>query len=150
MNGIMYPPVRLLLAAFLGISLAISAGCGSSSKPNEGTVKGKVMVNGVAANSDNVLFTLADGKFMAGAIQADGTYNAIGVPLGAAQVTVIGPPPAPSGVPLPNMGKDGPVAPGMSAQSKPIPIPAKYGKAATSGLTYTVKSGANTYDIDLK
>jgi hypothetical protein len=31
-----------------------------------------------------------------------------------------------------------------------IPIPAKYGNADQSGLTYTVKPGPNTYNIDLQ
>jgi hypothetical protein len=31
-----------------------------------------------------------------------------------------------------------------------IPIPAKYGSADQSGLTYTVKPGANEYNIELQ
>ena len=31
-----------------------------------------------------------------------------------------------------------------------FPIPAKYGSADQSGLTYTVKPGPNTYNIELQ
>jgi len=147
MVGFLYSRVHLLLAGLLLVSLLAVIGCGSGGKP--GTVQGKVKVDGTLANAGSVIFTTSTGATAFGTIQADGTYKAIGVPVGATQVTVTGPPPVPVvGDPrLKPPSKDSP-SPGGSVD-KPVPIPAKYGKADSSGLTYTVKGGSNTYDIDL-
>ena len=112
-------------------------------------------VDSVPANVGDVTFTV-DGKSLSGKIQADGTYRVIDVPLGTATVSVSAPA-APT-------SKDGGMA-GTGVQSaapiamkdgasgggttKPVAIPAKYAKADKSGLTTTVKSGTNKYDIPL-
>ena len=91
-------------------------------------------------------------------IGKDGRYVAAGVPTGSVAVTVLPDMMAARPMPAPRAraGAKAPVQdPGMAgmtaAATEPaIPIPVKYGKAETSGLTTTVKSGSNKYDISLQ
>ena len=148
MTGFMNSCGRLFLASLLGLGLTVLVGCGSGSNPKVGNVEGKVQVNGVAANSGNINFIGADGTTIGAAIQPDGSYRAIGVAVGEAKVTVIGaPPPVKSNVPIPAT-KDAPA--GMNGVANPVPVPAKFNKPETSGLSTTVKNGTNTYSPDLK
>lgn len=135
---------RFLVSGALFLSLAVLAGCGPGGA--DVVVVGKVTVGSVTANSGNVTFTVA-GKTGSSAILADGSYRITNIPAGEAQITVtplaLGggatkgtPPPLTSGMP-------------GEAVGKPVPIPAKYGKAETSGLTFPVKPGDNKYDIEL-
>lgn len=129
----------------LGLLLA---GCSSNPNDKLGNIQGKVTVDGAPANSGSVIFTV-NGASVSGSIEPDGTYRVIGVTPGAAQVTVTAPttPASAGGGPrVPTPMKD---MPGGPAIGKPVPIPAKYGTAATSGLNFTVKSGQNPYDIPL-
>jgi len=146
MAGFLSSRVRLLLAGLVLFNLLVLAGCGSSGKT--GTVQGKVTVDGTPANSGSVSFTAANGIVIGGAIGTDGSYKVIGVPAGAAQVVVtpLAAPPKTGEAP-PTMGKDMPGGP--PSVSNPVPIPAKYAKVETSGLTFPVKGGSNTYNIDL-
>jgi hypothetical protein len=140
---------RLCLASLLGLGLTILVGCGSGANSKIGNVEGTIKVNGVNANSGNINFTGADGTTIGAAIQADGTYRAIGVGVGEAKVTVTGaPPPVKGNAPLP-VTKDSGMG-GTAPVGNPIPIPAKFGKAETSGLSTPVKNGTNTYSPDLK
>lgn len=139
---------RFLTAGLLGFGLALLAGCSGGGNAKGSNVEGKVTVGGAAANAGEVVFNV-DGTTVVGAISADGTYRAIGVPVGNAKVTV-NPPPAVSGAPKggdPRLAVDKKDMPG--AVGAVVAIPSKYSKAETSGLTFTVKSGANTYNIEL-
>jgi hypothetical protein len=110
-----------------------------------GVVEGKVTVEGKAGNSGSVAFTVS-GQTVSGTIEPDGTYRAVGVPVGDAQVTVLPAivPPGMKDMPAPT--KD---MPGGPKVEKPVPIPAKYGKAESSGLTFPVKKGTNTFNLEL-
>jgi hypothetical protein len=134
---------RLTLAGLFLVCL-VAIGCGSDG-PKIGAVEGTVTVDGVPANTGSVVFTDAKGQTISGQIQADGKYRAVGVPVGDMKVTVTGPP---TGVPAPPpiAMKDGP---GSAPAGPPVKIPPKYGVAATSGLTFPVKSGTNSYPIQL-
>ena len=140
--------IRGLLACCLVSCLGVLAGCNKSgSQSDQGTVEGKVKIGDASANSGNVIFTV-NGTSISGPISADGSYRAIGVPPGNAQVTVtpVAAPAVSGAVGKATLEmKDGP---GGQA-GPPVPIPAKYGKAETSGLTFTVKSGTQTYDVTL-
>jgi hypothetical protein len=138
---------RGLFFGVLVLSLSALAGCGGSSQSGKGNIEGTVKIDGVTANSGNVVFTVGQ-ESISGAIQPDGTYRAVAVPIGEAKVTVTGLPPKPRTDPktAPKGGSD---APGTPTVSDPIPIPAKYAKAESSGLTFTVKSGTNTFPIEL-
>ena len=149
MTGFMNSCGRLCLASLLGLGLTILVGCGGGTNPKIGNVEGTVKVNGVNANSGNINFTGADGTTIGAAIQADGTYRAIGVGVGEAKVAVVSAPaPAKGNAPIPAT-KDGGMG-GMAPVANPIPIPAKFAKVETSGLTTPVKNGTNTYSPDLK
>jgi hypothetical protein len=134
-----------LLLLFTSIGLA--AGCGG--KSGDGTVKnevtGKVTLNDKPV-AGQVVFAYPDGKELVGLITADGAYTIPEPPAGNVKVCVrpmVGGP----GAGLkggPELSKDGPTTGGGGAP------PPKYQSVATSGLTFEVKTGKQTYDIPLK
>jgi hypothetical protein len=135
---------RLLKMDWLILALLVLAGCGSG-KP--GTVEGKVTLDGTpVAGAASVYFTCANGEVRAVPVRRDGFYRALLIPVGAVKVYV-----TPSVTPTRQVdrgkkkGPDEPEAP--SARS--VQIPKKYTDAETSGLSTTVHSGTNTYDIEL-
>jgi hypothetical protein len=148
MNRFRRPVPILVLLLFL------AGGCGSGSKPGA-TVSGKVTYKGEAVPAGEVVFNLV-GKEVGGAIapiNSDGTYKATGVPVGQVVVTVTTPPPPPTAdqaAKNPFMQRKG-YAPKAAAQ-KTVSIPAKYGKPALSGLSFTVNDSKQPqpFDIDLK
>lgn len=133
----------------LCLAILLLAGCGKPAGPAGATVEGKVTVNGSPATAGQVTFKVGSST-ISGMIQSDGAYRAIDVPVGDAKVTVT----APSGGPkidakaAAKMKKDDSDMP-HSATTSAVPIPAKYGKPETSGLSYSVKAGNNVYDIEL-
>jgi hypothetical protein len=69
------------------------------------------------------------------------------MPPGLAKITVQTPPA--------NQSKGGPPpdakAAGMvQASADVVPVPEKYRQASTSGLTYEVKAGSQTHDVEMK
>ena len=125
------------------------AGCGGSGLA---TVEGKVTVDGQAVRGGRVTFQSADGKSTVLAkIALDGSYRALDVPHGAMNVTVAG---------LDKFerrkiqhGVKGKRTSESEARAEAIEsspkIPEKYKDPDASGLTFTVKSGTNTYNIEL-
>jgi hypothetical protein len=94
-------------------------------------------------------------------ISEDGSYSVLGVASGPVKIRVEtqsakpppGPPPGagpPGGVSA--FGQDsGPNAARRNmSKDRYVEIPAKYAKVETSGLNYTIKSGAQKYDINLE
>jgi hypothetical protein len=69
------------------------------------------------------------------------------VPVGPVKITVTTPGSSKAGGRPPNVGARNKLG---EPFPQVVPIPAKYGSADQSGLTYTVKPGANTYDIELQ
>jgi hypothetical protein len=130
--------VLLLIPAMLLVLL--QTGCESG--PPAGTVKGTVKLDGVVLTAGNVQF-LGDKGTGTANIQPDGTYKCTDAPLGATKVTVVVPN-LPGGA-APLGGKDMP----KTSSGPSVQVPEKYGNAATSGLTLTVKSGSQTFDISL-
>jgi hypothetical protein len=128
------------------------AGCSS-----RGTVTGKVTYKGAPLPVGRVTFVLSNGSGGTGEIK-DGVYTAIQVPTGPAKVTVE----------IPQAGRGMPAGHGVPANANLPPeaqkmmenarggdpktpkIPPKYADPDGSGLTYTVKGGTQTYDIDLQ
>jgi hypothetical protein len=100
-------------------------------EPKGEEVSGKVLLNGAPLKAGSVTFASKDGKTtVATPIAEDGTYLAR-VPQGEYTVA-IGPPKV----------KD--------PKNPPPAIPAKYSDPKTSGITYTVTAGKQTFDLDLK
>jgi hypothetical protein len=130
------------LSCCLILTPALLTGCNSA---KDGTVQGKVTVDGTPANGGFVVFTPSGGgQGISGIIQADGTYRAVEVPLGQVKVSVT-PPPKATGTAPPIAGMEPP----GGAAGKPVPIPPKYAAPNTSGLSTTVTGGTNTYDVAL-
>ncbi len=148
------PPVsftsRWLPRVLLVLLLGVAAGCDKGGSSSANAVSGKVSL-GDKPVSGLVVFVYADGKELSAPIGPDGTYT-IDNPLpGQVKVSIKAMPGAmATGAPkvagTPEMPKDGPAM----ATATGVPPPAKYQSATTSGLTYEVKAGKQTYDIPLK
>jgi hypothetical protein len=135
---------RVLTTVSLALTVSLVAGCGSRTKETaevSGTVsyKGQPVTAGVVK-----FFPEAGGDPAETPLGPDGTYRATGVPVGPCKVAVetlrfktMTPPP-----------------PGMAKQMggpRPVyvPIPEKYERPDSSGLTFDVKKGTSSWDIPL-
>ncbi|QJW94935.1 hypothetical protein [Frigoriglobus tundricola] len=146
-----------LLIGGLIPTLCALAGCGGS---GTATVEGKVTLDGQPVSAGRVVFRSADGKNTAIAkIAPDGSYRVLDVPCDTMKVSVN---------PLDKLERiklqreangakgKGARAPEARAQSgaaeaieSSVKIPEKYQDPDASGLTFTVKSGTNTYNIEI-
>ncbi len=135
-------------AGLLVVALPLAGGCGNG----KGDVSGKVTYKGELLKFGSVQFMSPAGA-MVSEIQSDGTYSLTGVPSGTSKISVT------------CQDDEGYVkymhalAASAKDKSKPKPkghpddfskVPAKYNDFDKSGLTYEVKSGKQTYDIELK
>jgi hypothetical protein len=139
-------PLLLLLAA---------VGCGGSTA----TVTGKVTYKGEPVTSGSVVFYGDNGKVDSGLLDADGSYTIGRAPVGVVKVAVLASMEAKAsqgGKPLgPPLGKGKPKK--GYEEVKPSPekvlkstIPERYKDPQTSGLIYTVASGKQVINLDLK
>jgi hypothetical protein len=133
--------IPLLVAA--GWLACVTAGCGGGPKP-KGEVYGKVTVGGKPVTAGMVKFAPEEGEAVSTGLGPDGSYRATDVPVGRARVAVetlmfknLTPPP-------PAIAKQlgGP-------RTKYVPIPEKYERPDSSGLTVEVERGKKLYDIEL-
>jgi hypothetical protein len=131
------------LLALLGI-----VGCAG-----KGDVSGKVTVNGKPVVAGSVTFVASDQLAYQSEIMADGSYRVSKVPVGPAKIGVASPKP---GQPLSAREKailGDRVQEPTKATVDPktwFPIPAEYEDFHKSGITLTVKSGNNEFNIELK
>ena len=148
-------PPRVLgrSGAFLVLAVSLAAvGCG----PSSGAVTGKVTYKDAPLKGGRVHFTASDGKAYSSEIADDGTYTVDKVPVGEAKVSVetsylnmsgrtpaYKPPPGTSAPPG-AIGNDP-----EAMRKKYVKIPDNYEDPEASKLTYTVKPGAQHYDIPL-
>lgn len=142
LRGTIYGLLLLALAA---------VGCG----PRAPSVSGIVRFNGQALPSGTVKFHGADGNGDHALIAADGRYSLAKAPLGPVRVTVEAHAPMP--IEWPTRGGPAPPPPaGLSSQpnekrdGKFVAIPLRYSDQESSGLTYTVRPGKQTHDIELR
>jgi hypothetical protein len=125
--------VRSLLFAFLATILGICAGCSSHGPdmPELGEVQGSITLDGKPLDGVSIYFKPDVGRQSIAKADANGNYeaqyllDAKGVKVGPCSITVEWAP-----------DDSGPA------------IPAKYGYK--SELTFDVKSGKNTFDIEMK
>src|SRR5262249_42149880 len=89
------------------------------------SVEGKVTFGGKVLDGGTITLTSAKGS-ASGTIGKDGTYKVEKLEAGEYSVSV------------------------SEQPGGTVKVPAKYGDAKTSGLTYDVKKGKQTFDIDLK
>jgi hypothetical protein len=141
--GMIMRPRRLatgpLVAGFLLLTLI---GCG----PGRGDLSGTVTFGKKPLRFGSVSALGADGIPKSGLIKDDGTYTITDIATGPIKICVTSADPAASqpaeripGTPQPKVDRTGWFA-----------IPDKYGDFAKSELTFDLKRGANTFNIDLK
>jgi hypothetical protein len=136
-----------LFSRFAGLSMLMTSlfalaagGCGGGT----GSVSGKVLYQGKPLPGGYVNFLGEKNVTKTSAIKEDGSYSVSGLPVGTAKISV-------QGLmkrrlaDLPGQGgKD------EKVEQKEVHVPPQYGNTDTSGLTYEVKPGSQSYDIELK
>jgi|SRR5579875_344133 len=155
---------RLACGGLLLGLLILSAGCGSGSPRSvEHTeVKGKVLFQGKPLPGGTVSFVAVNGAFAwTGPIDENGNYE-VKAPVGEVRIGVDNrmlqkQSSKQGGEPMEmktlrekmegDVSKD--QLPKGRLKGRYVPIPKKYTDPSTSGLTYTVKPGPQTYDIEL-
>ena len=127
------------------VLLMFAFGCG----PERGDVTGKVTYEGKSLVFGTVQFEAKDGILKQANINPDGTYSIPAVVAGEVRAAVNSP--NPNGGDFQPLIREGqepppprPEIPGW------FPIPAEYQNLSQPQLTYTVKGGKNTIDIELK
>jgi hypothetical protein len=154
--------LRITWAGLVVLAGLALAGCARTKAPVSGSVKykGKALPSGV------VSFVSSDNQVASGQIGADGSYSIPAVTVGPAKVSVqvatpgkrsmmMGPPGGEK-----KMTSAGPkdmaersaitTGEGAGTPVAVVQIPLEYANPDTSGLTFTVQPGANTFNIDLK
>lgn len=149
------PMVRSRFTVLLAVLLLAGCGPGGYSGATA-TVQGKVTAGGKDAPEGCTVTFIADGGHVASGKTGPG---------GAFQLTVAGKPQIPAAsykasVTPPTQGEmsqadyekmmSGGAAPKSPGANAEMAIPAKYRTTDSSGLTYQVKAGPNTIDIELK
>lgn len=149
----------LSIASFTTLATVLSCflGCGESIGPN-GSVSGTAKMKGENLKAGTqLIFTGEKGAIATGTVAEDGTYvlKIIGaaspekIPAGNYKVAVT---PSTAGAAM----SDAEYEAMMNSGGKPPEtkkdnsIPPKYRSAQTSGLSFEVKTGANTYNIVLE
>lgn len=133
------------------ISLLV-AGCGPAAAPT-GTVSGVITFQGKPVTAGTVTFRNDDKGLVASMpLGADGRYQlrfagGLQIPVGAYDVTI--------SPPEPHVPTAGELASGDAAGKTSVPhaspdIPQKYRSPKTSGLTFEVNAGENTFDLDMR
>lgn len=157
---------RLLRSVLLLVLLTVFIGCGS-----KGTVSGKIFYQGNPLPGGRVTFLQEKGAFHS-VIHGDGSYQVTGIPPGPAIITVSSPDPPQPAAPspmektvekakaskvemTPEMAKMLEAAKGRmgdpeAGKRRYMAIPSRYKDPDKSGLTYTVTSGSQEFDIQLE
>jgi hypothetical protein len=135
----------------LGLPLFL-AGCGSRS-----TVSGTVKYKGQIVKTGSITFVPADGgKGGAQGDIKDGTYTVKGLKPGPMKIAIY----TPAGARVPETTEPGrtPQIPkeaaafmkgGLPKDEEQVAVPPEYNDPEKSGLTFTVKPGKQTHDIDI-
>jgi hypothetical protein len=132
----MYPRGPIIVA--LGLGLA-ACGCGRKPEVPWGTAEGKVLLDGVPVTQGTIIFDNASrGVARLADIQADGSFvqrsiDFPGLPVGHYRVAI-----NPLGI---SKGDFVPAVPSKTPQRSPIPE--RYHRPDTSGLTAEVSAGEN-------
>jgi hypothetical protein len=147
------------LARWLLCGLVIAAGCSTVKHQTEhAQVTGQVTYNGKPVTGGRVLFVAVEGGWAGeGIIDKNGNYT-VSSPVGDVKIAI-------DNMMLTSLGtgKGTKHEIGMKGAGKPRPdapeakipegtymkLPSKYSKLESSGLTYTVKKGDQTYNIQL-
>jgi hypothetical protein len=157
---------RRALGCGVLIALGFVAGCGEG----QGLVSGKVLYKGKALPGGFVMFrpARAGQNTVTAAIDENGLYQA-SLPVGESQIavenrelqTAAGSADPSAGIRLPAGVKEKVYKGGSKRAATPpdgseriagtyVPIPSRYYDVRSSGLSYTVRSGPQPFDIELK
>ena len=132
---------RLLMVAALGL-----CGCGGGT----GRISGTVTRDGQPVKSGVITFVSRDGKGTMAPIKKDGTFVAANVPTGETLAILVNAMEEPDFTGPRTVSEAAKPTTKASAPPRvPTVIPEKFAKPETSGLTLTVRSGDNRYDIDV-
>lgn len=141
----------MMVASFCSAAIGIVGCTPSPSSEVSGTIK----LRGQAPKVQGlqIVFTASDGRMYSAGIEPDGAYKAEKLPAGEAKVAFAYLPPE-----LSNKGKSRLKKVGGSGEMEKEkgpktkdPVPTKLRDPATSGITYTIKSGSgNVFDYDIK
>ena len=113
-----------------------------------GNVSGKVTYQDKPVPFGTVLFEGSDGSIHQSDIKTDGSYSIQGMAVGEAKVAVNSPNPRSSDLtPVSKTGQKPVLHPDVPGW---FPIPEKYSSPDRSELKYTIKSGNNVINIELK
>lgn len=143
--------------------LVVLSGCDTG--PKRAAIKGKVTLDDKPLTVGNVMFLGKENFSGTAAIDKDGNYSLADAPVGEVQVSIDVPRLPPGGLEMMRRMKNNPgtkdtasVDPNDPSKrigimgnipENVVPIPDRYRDPKTSGLTYTVKPGEQTYDIKL-
>ena len=141
--------------------ICADAGCGTKYNARA-VVKGKVTIGEKHLTAGTVAFFADGNRSGSGRIDEEGNYTISDAPIGDCKVTVSVPKMgmagmmgakkdmagSPTKMQDPNDPEKNMTAPAIDPK-KIVPIPDKYADAATSGLTFKVEKGDNTFDIKL-
>ena len=123
------------IAATIALVVVSTVGCGRPSyQLDTAPFKGKVTLDGQPFGAGYVVFSTTRGRMSTGTIQPDGTFEMStyeqgdGAQIGTHPVVI---------TPIPSDE--------FPTGQKPIPVPVRYTKAGTSGLTAEVKPGEDNY-----
>jgi hypothetical protein len=157
MNEVQRKPDVCRRAAWGVLFLALT-GTGLGCGPGKGDVTGSVTYKDKALKIGTVQFTASDGAVKDAQIQPDGTFSLNGVAVGLAKVSVVSRDDErmvkyvkalSAGAREMKGGKVGSGTP-LPPPKELSFIPETYGDPITSGLTFKVEPGKNTYKLDLK
>jgi hypothetical protein len=149
MKTICSPKRRGSLLPFMLLVLPLTIGCGGQAK---GTVSGKVTYREKPCPNGFVTFVPENGAPLHGEIQSDGSYRIENVPLGPVKIC-IQPKSAEdtlSSSPMPRNPQDYGKVMASGSEAGKQQVPPQYVDPTKSGLTYSVKQGAQQHDIVLK
>jgi hypothetical protein len=141
---------RLMCWACLPLCLlTLALGCGFDAKYKTAEVTGKVLYKGNVVPGGKVTFIADQGDLsMDGIIGENGTYK-VNAPVGPVHITV-------DNRLLAKHARRGHIVRGpknedpISLEGEYVEIPKKYSSVDTTDLTYTVKPGSQSYEINLK
>ena len=131
--------------------LVLIVGCTSKRRAAEhADVTGRVLYKTKPVLGGQVMFVTSDGFSSSGVIDEQGNYK-ISAPVGDVRITVDNRMVGEKALPAAAKGAGRPDAePPNPIKGVYRELPSKFYVVETSGLTYTVKSGSQTHDIELK
>jgi hypothetical protein len=135
--------------AFTIMALMAATGCASR---GSGNVTGRVTFKGKVVASGSVVMAADEGPPATATIESDGSYVCRNVPAGAVRIGVVSPNDALEARErrAQKPGIEGAGDMGKFDPAKWFAIPSKYANYMNSPLTFEVKKGENTFDIDLE